>query len=74
MIDRRPAVFLDRDGVLTVEKGYITAKKDMEIFPYVAECIRQIHQKGYYAIVVTNQSGVARGFFTEESLREMIMN
>lgn len=71
MIDKKPAVFLDRDGVLTVEKGYIAAKKDMEIFSYAAECIRQIHQKGYYAIVVTNQSGVARGFFTEETLRKM---
>ncbi|MDE6364254.1 MAG: HAD family hydrolase [Lachnospiraceae bacterium] len=69
--NKRPAVFLDRDGVLTVEKGYVTAKKDMEIFSYVAECIKQIHLKGYYAIVVTNQSGVARGLFTEEILREM---
>ncbi len=71
MIEKRPAVFLDRDGVLTVEKGYITVKKDMEIFPYAAECIRQIHLKGYYAIVITNQSGVARGYFTEETLNEM---
>lgn len=72
MIDnKRPAVFLDRDGVLTVEKGYVTTKREMEIFPYAAECIRQIHLKGYYAIVVTNQSGVARGYFTKEILCEM---
>lgn len=69
--DKRPAVFLDRDGVLTKEKGYITSKIEMEIFPYAAESIRQIHQKGYYAIVITNQSGVARGLFTEQSLCEM---
>lgn len=68
---RKPAVFLDRDGVLTEEKGYIDSVEKLCIFPYVEECIRQIHEKGYYAIVVTNQSGVARGFFTEEKLQEI---
>lgn len=68
---RRPAVFLDRDGVLTKEEGYITNVENLHIFPYTAECIRQIHEKGYYAIVITNQSGVARGFFTEKKLMEM---
>lgn len=68
---KRPAVFLDRDGVLTREKSYVISVKELEIFSYTAECIRQIHQKGYYAIVITNQSGVARGFFTEEDLTEM---
>lgn len=68
---KRPAVFLDRDGVLSVEKGYIDSVEKLCIFPYAAECIRQIHKKGYYAIVVTNQSGVARGLFTEEQLQEM---
>lgn len=68
---RKPAVFLDRDGVLTKEKSYITSVEDLEIFLYTAECIRKIHEKGYYAIVLTNQSGVARGLFTEEELQEM---
>ena len=68
---RRPAVFLDRDGVLTEEKSYITSVEKLNIFPYTAECIRQIHRKDYYAIVITNQSGVARGLFTEEKLQEM---
>lgn len=68
---KRPAVFLDRDGVLTKEKSYVSSVKDMEIFPYAAECVRQIHEKGYYAIVITNQSGVARGLFTEEELAKM---
>lgn len=64
-------MFLDRDGVLAKEKSYVVSKEAMELFPYAAECVAQIHQKGYYAIVVTNQSGVARGLFTEERLREM---
>lgn len=68
---KKPAVFLDRDGVLTEEKGYIAYIEDFSIFPYAAECIRKIHEKGYYAIVITNQSGVARGFFTEEALQKM---
>ncbi len=67
----KPAVFLDRDGVLTEEKSYITSIENLHIFPYAAECIRQIHQKGFYAIVITNQSGVARGLLTEAALREM---
>lgn len=62
---------MDRDGVMTREKGYIVAVRDLEIFPYVAECIRQIHEKGYYAIVVTNQSGIARGLIKEEILQKM---
>lgn len=67
----KPAVFLDRDGVLTEENGYIDSVENLRLFPYAAECIRQIHNKGYYAIVITNQSGVARGLFTEEKLQEM---
>lgn len=66
-----PAVFLDRDGVLTVEKGYVCSSEELEIFPYAKECVRTIHEKGYLAIVVTNQSGVARGYFTETQLWEM---
>lgn len=68
---RKPAVFLDRDGVLAEEKSYITTVENLNIFPYAAECVRKIHEKGYYAIVITNQSGVARGLFTEEELKEM---
>ena len=70
-LEKRPAVFLDRDGVLTKEKSYVISKEEMELFPYAAECVAQLHQKGYYAIVITNQSGVARGLFTEEDLHAM---
>lgn len=68
---RRPAVFLDRDGVLTEETGYVDSVEKLRIFPYAAESIRKIHEKGYYAIVITNQSGIARSLFTEEKLQEM---
>jgi len=65
---KRPAIFLDRDGVLAVEKGYISLPDEVKLFSYAAECIEKIHKKGYYAIVITNQSGVARGLFTERQL------
>ncbi len=68
---KKPAVFLDRDGVLTREKSYVRSIQELEIFPYAEECISRIREKGYYTIVVTNQSGVARGYFTEEMLRSM---
>ncbi len=64
-------MFLDRDGVLTKEKGYVVSPEDMEIFPYARECIRQIREKGFLAIVVTNQGGIAKGLFTEKTLGEM---
>lgn len=68
---KKPAVFLDRDGVLIREKSYICKIEEMEIFPYASECIRKIKNKGYYVIVVTNQSGIARGLFTEDDLLMM---
>lgn len=69
--EKKPAVFLDRDGVLTEETGYIASLKDLCLFSYTAECVRRIREQGYYAIVITNQSGVARGLFSESDLQEM---
>lgn len=68
---KKPAVFLDRDGVLTEERGYVASTEELRIFSYAGECVRQIHEKGYFAIIITNQSGVARGLFTEEQLLQM---
>lgn len=70
-IQQKPAVFLDRDGVLSEEKSYVCTLDDLIIFPYTKECIRKIKEKGYWAIVITNQSGVARGLFSERVLQEM---
>lgn len=67
----KPAVFLDRDGVLTAENSYVCSARELQIFSYTKECIEQIHRKGYYAIVITNQSGIARGLFAEEELHKM---
>ena len=68
----RHAIFLARDGVLTVEKGYaISSIDEMEIFSYAAECVEVIKRMGYLTIVITNQSAVAKGLYTEKELKEM---
>lgn len=67
----KPAVFLDRDGVLTEEKGYITERKDLTIFPYARSCVHRIKEMGYLAIVITNQAAVGKGLLMEQSLCEM---
>lgn len=68
---KRPVVFLDRDGVLSKEKSYVCCAEDMEIFPYARQAVKIIKALGYFVVVVTNQSGVARGFFGEEELVKM---
>lgn len=67
----RPAVFLDRDGVLCTEKSYVTKREELEIFPETKYCIDLLHQKGFLAICITNQSAVARGLLSEQALQEM---
>lgn len=67
----KKAVFLDRDGVLCEDTDYITSFEKLHIYPYAREAVEEIHKKGYLAIVVTNQSGVARGYLTEEMLNKL---
>ena len=64
-------VFLDRDGVITEERSYVKNADEMRIYPYSKNCIEKIHEAGFLAIVITNQSGIARGYFTEDDLRLM---
>ena len=68
---KRPVVFLDRDGVLTVENLRITHPDETQIFDYAKDCVSRIHELGYLAIVVTNQEGVAKGLFTIEELESL---
>lgn len=70
-VGHRCAVFLDRDGVLTVEKGYLRCAEEMEIFPYAKQCVERIQATGFKVVVVTNQSGVARGYFPESEVIRM---
>jgi len=70
-IEPRPAVFLDRDGVINEDAAYIGRKEDFHFLPGVAEAIRRLNETGYWVFVATNQSGIARGLFTEEQYHEL---
>ena len=61
----RPAVFFDRDGTLTVDSGYVHRPQDLVFIPGAIAAVKRVNDLGYYAFLVTNQSGVARGYFTE---------
>ncbi|MBW1679501.1 MAG: HAD family hydrolase [Deltaproteobacteria bacterium] len=65
------AVFLDRDGTILKEVGYLSRLEDMELLPQAIAAIKLLNQKGIKAVVVTNQSGVARGFFLENLVKEV---
>jgi len=69
-----PAVFLDRDGTLNEEVGYMDDLKRLRLIPRVAAAVRLINQSGFKAVMVTNQSGVARGYFPESVVREINEN
>ena len=59
------AVFLDRDGTLIVDADYLSDPNKVELIPDTAEPLRELRRKGYLLIIITNQSGIARGMFTE---------
>jgi D-glycero-D-manno-heptose 1,7-bisphosphate phosphatase len=61
-------VFIDRDGTLTEEVGYVNHPRRLKLLPRSAEAIRRLNAAGIPAILVTNQAGVARGYFSEEIL------
>ena len=64
---RRPAVFLDRDGTIIVDRHFIADPAFVELVPGIAPAIARLNQAGVPVIVVTNQSGIARGLVTEEA-------
>ena len=68
---KRPAVFIDRDGTISEEVGYVNHPSRFRLFPYSAEAIRILNDSGWLAIVVTNQAGVARGYFSEDVIRKI---
>jgi D-glycero-D-manno-heptose 1,7-bisphosphate phosphatase len=61
----RPAVFLDRDGTIAEEVGYLNHATRFRMFSFVAAVVRRLNESGLPVIVVTNQSGVGRGYFPE---------
>lgn len=71
----RPAAFLDRDGTLIDDVGYVGTPEQVHLIEGVADALRLLHDAGIPAVVITNQSGIARGLFTEsdyERVREQL--
>ena len=66
---KNKAIFLDRDGTINVEKDYLYKISDFEFLPGVIDALRQLQDAGYLLIIVTNQSGIARGYYTEDDYR-----
>jgi D-glycero-D-manno-heptose 1,7-bisphosphate phosphatase len=66
---KNTAVFMDRDGTINEEVGYLSRIEELRLIPGAAQAIRLINDTGLKTVVITNQSGVARGFFTEECVR-----
>ena len=67
----RPAVFLDRDGTLNEEVGYLDRLDRLALFPWSVDAVRLLNRQGFAVVVVTNQAGVARGFFEESFVHEV---
>jgi len=65
------AVFLDRDGTINRDISYCSRPEDFELLPSVPEGIRLLNQHGFKIVLITNQSGIARGYFTEEILAKI---
>ncbi len=65
--DSRPAVFLDRDGTLIVDRHYLADPDGVELLPGAGEAVARLNAAGFVVVLATNQSGIGRGYFTEEA-------
>jgi len=66
-----PAVFVDRDGVINVDHGYVSNQDDFEFIDGVFEACLAFKEKGYLLVMVTNQAGIARGLYTEDDFQSL---
>ncbi|MFX1316551.1 MAG: D-glycero-beta-D-manno-heptose 1,7-bisphosphate 7-phosphatase [Promethearchaeota archaeon] len=71
MTHKNRAIFLDRDGVINKEVNYLSTPNRFEFIPGSIEALKILKQKGFLLIVITNQAGIARGLFSEETLNQI---
>lgn len=70
-MDTRPVIFLDRDGVICEERGYVTSLSELRMFPYARESVMRMRALGYAVVVITNQSAIARGLAAEDAVADI---
>lgn len=68
---KRKAVFLDRDGTINVDKQYVYKLEEFEFIPGALEGLKLLQEAGFLLIIITNQSGIARGYYTEEDYQKL---
>ena len=69
-MQKRPAAFLDRDGTLNEEAGYVDRLDRLVLYPFAIDAVRLLHDAGYLVVVITNQAGVAQGLYDESFVEE----
>lgn len=69
---QRPALFLDRDGVINVDHGYVYRPDDVEFMPGIFDLVRTANKFGYQVVVVTNQAGIGRGYYSEVQFHSLM--
>jgi D-glycero-D-manno-heptose 1,7-bisphosphate phosphatase len=69
--DKLPTVFIDRDGTINTEAGYINHIDNFELYPFVHQAIRLLNEHNILVVVITNQAGIARGYFPEILLKKV---
>lgn len=68
---KKKALFLDRDGVINIDKGYVYRIDDFKFIPQTIEFIKKMQKEGFLPIVITNQSGIGRGYYTLEDFKTL---
>ena len=67
----RPALFLDRDGVINVDHGYVHRSENFDFVPGIFELVRAANERNYRVVIVTNQAGIGRGYYSEEQFHNL---